>query len=199
MHELNSPFYLTGGTAASTGYLNHRFSDDLDFFVNDDNNFFLWANRVITALNSISYWEIRVTLREQRFCRLFIVAGDINLKIEMINDVPAHVGDISLHEILGNIDSPQNILANKISAAIDRNEPKDLADIWGFCIKMKLSLVTALNDAGSKAAGIFPADLARTVSVSFATVAARTKSTLPCKIGIGSKGKTTGTPALWGD
>ena len=32
-------FYLTGGTAASRGYLNHRFSDDLDLFVNDDNRF----------------------------------------------------------------------------------------------------------------------------------------------------------------
>ena len=25
-------FYLSGGTAASRGYLNHRFSDDLDLF-----------------------------------------------------------------------------------------------------------------------------------------------------------------------
>lgn len=30
---------MTGGTAASRGYLNHRFSDDLDLFVNDDASF----------------------------------------------------------------------------------------------------------------------------------------------------------------
>jgi len=32
-------FYLTGGKAASCGYLDHRFSDDLDFFTNDDPHF----------------------------------------------------------------------------------------------------------------------------------------------------------------
>jgi len=30
-----TPFYLTGGTALSRGYFNHRYSDDLDLFVNN--------------------------------------------------------------------------------------------------------------------------------------------------------------------
>ena len=30
---LETGFYLSGGTAASRGYLNHRFSDALDLFV----------------------------------------------------------------------------------------------------------------------------------------------------------------------
>jgi len=33
--ELETGFYLTGGTALSRGYLQHRFSEDLDLFVND--------------------------------------------------------------------------------------------------------------------------------------------------------------------
>jgi hypothetical protein len=37
--KLNQPFYLTGGTALSRHYFNHRFSDDLDLFVNNDANF----------------------------------------------------------------------------------------------------------------------------------------------------------------
>ena len=49
LNKLDTDFYLTGGTAASRGYLNHRFSDDLDFFVNDDNRFGLWVERVINA------------------------------------------------------------------------------------------------------------------------------------------------------
>lgn len=40
----DTEFYLTGGTAASRGYLDHRFSDDLDLFVNDDERFALWAD-----------------------------------------------------------------------------------------------------------------------------------------------------------
>ncbi len=65
------------------------------------------------------------------------------------------------HALLGLLDTAENILANKISAVVDRKEPKDLADIWGFCTKMNLSLDAAITGAQSKAAGIFPADLAR--------------------------------------
>ena len=35
---LNTPFYLTGGTALSRHYYNHRYSDDLVIFINDDSN-----------------------------------------------------------------------------------------------------------------------------------------------------------------
>jgi len=33
-YSLGLPFYLTGETALGRFYLNHRFSDDLDFFTN---------------------------------------------------------------------------------------------------------------------------------------------------------------------
>ena len=78
-----------------------------------------------------------------------------------MNDVPAHVGALRNHPVLGRLDSPENILANKLTALVDREEPKDLADVWGFCCVLGLSLSEALEGASSKAAGIFPADLAR--------------------------------------
>ncbi len=34
IQRANTDFYLTGGTALSRFYLNHRYSDDLDLFVN---------------------------------------------------------------------------------------------------------------------------------------------------------------------
>ncbi|MCP4129800.1 MAG: nucleotidyl transferase AbiEii/AbiGii toxin family protein [bacterium] len=37
--KLKTPFYLTGGTALSRCYYNHRFSDDLDFFVNNEKGY----------------------------------------------------------------------------------------------------------------------------------------------------------------
>jgi hypothetical protein len=90
-----------------------------------------------------------------------VVQADLALKIEMVNDVPARVGQVSVHPVLGRLDSAGNILANKVTALLDREEPKDLADIWGFCCQMGLSLTDAITDAQSKAAGVFPADLAR--------------------------------------
>ena len=164
LHVINgveSGFYLTGGTAASRAYLHHRFSDDLDLFVNDDNSFTLWTDRIIQTLTQQPSWQVRVELRDLRFVRLTVIRNGFPLKIEMINDVPAHIGPITVHPQLGRIDSAENILANKITAVVSREEPKDLADIWGFCMQMGLSLTDALENAHGKAAGIFPADVAR--------------------------------------
>lgn len=158
---LDTGFYLSGGTASSRGYLHHRFSDDLDLFVNDDSRFELWAGRVIQALTHTPVWTVTVNLRETRFVRLTVERAGTTLKVEMINDVPAHTGDIWLHPQLGRLDSAENILANKITALVDRTEPKDFADIWGFCTQMHLSLAAAITNADSKAAGIFPVEVAR--------------------------------------
>jgi Nucleotidyl transferase AbiEii toxin, Type IV TA system len=156
-------FYLTGGTAASRGFLNHRFSDDLDLFVNDDPQFALWTERIIASLAAVDDWRTEVNLRDERFVRLLLVQPEITLKVEMVNDVPNRVGRVTEHPVLGRLDTPENILANKISALIDRQEPKDLADIWGFCSRLGLSIHEALEGARGKAAGLFPADVARLV------------------------------------
>lgn len=155
----NSPFYLTGGTALSRGYYQHRYSDDLDLFVNDNNDFQRLVFRVIPAL-----WEqfgtLDVVSREEAFCRLFV--GREQLKIELINDVPAHAGVIVDHPVLGRLDSRENILANKITALLDRSHPKDVADIY-YLLKDGISLKRALTDADSKAAGVTPLLVARTL------------------------------------
>ena len=67
---LETGFYLSGGTAASRGYLDHRFSDDLGRFVDDDDRFGLWAARVIQGLSQQGQWRCEVSLQEERFVRL---------------------------------------------------------------------------------------------------------------------------------
>jgi hypothetical protein len=159
--RLDTGFHLTGGTAASRGYLQHRFSDDLDLFVNDDELFGLWAERIVQMLSRGAGWRTEVLLRQERFFRLTLSSEAALLKVELVNDVPSRVGEPWLHPTLGWLDTAENILANKVSALIDREEPKDLADIWGFCCCRGLSLNNAITGAQGKAAGIFPADLAR--------------------------------------
>ena len=95
--DLDTGFYLSEGTAASRGYLGHRFSDDLDLFVDDDERFALWSARIIQALSAQSGCELQVLLRESRFVRLMLTEGETALKIEMINDVPARAGPVHLH------------------------------------------------------------------------------------------------------
>ncbi|MFZ5862302.1 MAG: hypothetical protein ACOYXR_05620 [Nitrospirota bacterium] len=129
--------------------------------MNDDPRFARWTDRVVHGLADAPDWTIDVIQRDAQFARLSLQTPDATLKIELVNDVPSRIGDIRPHPVLGRMDSPENILANKVTAVIDRREPKDLADIWGFCSLMGLSLDHALTDAHSKAAGLFPADLAR--------------------------------------
>jgi hypothetical protein len=164
LHDLTTveaEFYLSGGTALSRGYLNHRFSDDLDFFVNDHANFQLWADRWIQILAHSTKWICQVNQREDRYVRLNLIRAEINLKIELINDVPSRVGEPWVHPSLGRIDTAENILANKITAVLDREAAKDLADIWGLCCKKNYSILDAITGAQGKAIGIFPVDLAR--------------------------------------
>ena len=123
----------------------------MDFFVNDDPRFALWSERIVQALSDQGLWRTEISLREEPFIRLNLVREEDSLEIELVDDVPAHVGKIR-QDSTGRLDSAENILANKLTALLARGEPKDLADTWGFCCAMKLPI---------EEAGLFPADLAR--------------------------------------
>ena len=58
--RVETGFYLTGGTALGRVHLRHRYSDDLDLFVNDDPRFGLWADRLITALAADARGRVEV-------------------------------------------------------------------------------------------------------------------------------------------
>ncbi len=51
--KVDDRFYLTGGTALGRHYLKHRYSDDLDFFVNREDNFKQLLNTIISQLQNI--------------------------------------------------------------------------------------------------------------------------------------------------
>jgi predicted nucleotidyltransferase component of viral defense system len=156
----DTPFYLTGGTALSRGYFNHRYSDDLDYFVNDRPDFLRISERQIERLEAV-FTGVKVTLKDVNFCRVFV--AEEKLKIEMVNDVPSHVGVLAAHPVLGAIDSKENILANKLTAIVDRTLPKDIVDIF-FLLNDGLNLKDALLNAESKAAGISPLLIAKIFS-----------------------------------
>jgi predicted nucleotidyltransferase component of viral defense system len=163
----DTDFYLTGGTALSRVYLQHRFSDDLDLFVNYasvkdvDPRFRLFCDEVLNALVSNADWQTRVALRQPFFVRAFVECDRTTLKLEFVNDVPSHLGTITVHPIFGRVDSIENILANKITAIRDRDEARDLADVWAILKKYGVSLEAAITDARSKAAGTYHAELAQ--------------------------------------
>jgi len=158
MNTARHEFYLTGGTALSRGYYHHRYSEDLDFFTNDSPSFQEWRDACFIVLEQASKeegWHVEIGRKLERFGRI-IVHGAESLKIEFINDVPFRVGIPQPHPVLGMLDTRENILANKITALVDRKAPKDVADIYWLCCEDNLDLLEALAGASKKAAGIFP-------------------------------------------
>ena len=153
----DSAFYLTGGTTLSRGYYNHRYSDDLDYFVNYHSGFQRIAEFQVEKLQQ-TFPDVEVDYKGEYFYRIFV--AERKLKIEMVNNVPSHIGTLVNHPLLGTIDSKENILANKITAIVDRCLPKDMVDVY-FLLRDGLSLKQALLDAHSKAAGIAPLLIAK--------------------------------------
>ncbi len=78
------------------------------------------------------------------------------LKVDFVEDTGEHLGPIQHHELFPAIDNLDNILANKITAIMSRDEPKDVADIWVICQNQKTDWQKVFTDATSKAAGIIP-------------------------------------------
>ena len=159
-----APFYLTGGTALSRGYYHHRFSDDLDVFVNGDAAYGAHVEAVFHAfetaqrqrLFSIDYAKLR---RYEHLTQCFLIReidGErVELKVDMVNDVAAHYGEFIEHPHFGKLDHWRNMLSNKLSA-VARYEAKDIADIWAIATRERFDWRQMLAEAKTKDAGVEP-------------------------------------------
>jgi len=122
------PFYLTGGTALGRFYLNHRFSEVLDFFVNGNDEFHpLIKNIEKVLVGRFSLLKHQSVIYED-FARYYIEDEEGVLKVEFVNDIAYRCGVPDNYKY-GLIDTPLNILTNKLTAVVSRVEPKDVFDI----------------------------------------------------------------------
>lgn len=140
--------YLTGGTALSRVYLKHRYSDDLDFFLNNDPDFENESDRALGLLYHV-FDNIKIDNRQLGFMRLFITENEAALKIDLINDVAYHFNDFEITSIYYKTDNPLNIFTNKI-AALSRQAAKDLADIIWLCKKVDFTWPDMIEHAARK-------------------------------------------------
>ena len=160
----NTPFYLTGGTALSRRYFNHRYSDDLDLFVNQEDRYpeyvqiLLGQFEAAQASNvfSIDYSRLRKFENFTQFFLFKMVKHEkIELKVDVVNDIASHYGGFEQDATLGLIDSWQNMLSNKLSA-IFRYEAKDIVDIWVITKHRRFDWMSIIQEAKTKEAGIDP-------------------------------------------
>ena len=136
-----APFYLTGGTALHRHYFGFRYSDDLDFFVNQDTGFDGHVDRALAALRERDYrFDGEAFLRTDQYARVLITADAAALKLDFVNDSAPRFGPVVSGGLFPRIDSLRNILSNKVTA-VYRLESKDIADLWAVCTPQGIPLV----------------------------------------------------------
>jgi hypothetical protein len=148
--SLGLPFYLTGGTALGRYYLNHRCSEDLDFFVNSDPLYREHIKRIKTEIEKIFIVNLQQSLFTDDFSRIFILEDELSLKIEFVNDVSYRAGNPVQYDF-GLLDTPLNILSNKLTAITSRDEPKDIFDIVQIAVNYSFNWLVVFGDAKQKA------------------------------------------------
>lgn len=148
----NTSFYLTGGTVLGRFLLNHRYSDDLDFFLNANSDFQGMTKTVVDHLGK-TFKNIIVSSLQDSYARYFVLDGELELKVEFVNDVKYRVSS-PVKDTKGIwVDTWDNILTNKITA-LTRNEGKDFADILFLSLKYPFNWETMISHARGKDAWI---------------------------------------------
>jgi len=157
VENCKTQFFLTGGTALSRAYYRHRYSDDLDFFVNNIQDFHEQVDRVFEKLreNGYSWDETNDFISRDKFVsfKVYREKPDIVLKLDFVNDVAPHFGDYVETKIFARTDSIRNMLSNKLTA-LYRFAGKDVADIREIALHGSVNWSEIINEARQKEAGI---------------------------------------------
>ena len=160
LHTLNrsgSNFFLTGGTALSRAYYNHRYSDDLDFFLNQSQTYDEELDTVLALLGEDGFfWNTEKDYTRARdFTTIKVGRGQTEaiLKLDFVNDSAPLFGSIQKTRLFDRTDSIRNILSNKLSA-IFRYAAKDVADIREIALRETIDWSHIIREAREKEAGL---------------------------------------------
>ena len=150
-------FYLSGGTALGRVYFKHRYSDDLDFFVNNDSEYNEQADIILAKLQEEGFfWSLTDDfIKAPDFRSLKVKWNNSNavLKLDFVNDKTPHFGDFFTSDIFSRVDPVRNIFSNKLGC-IFRYAAKDIADLREIVMHETFSWAEIINEARQKDAGV---------------------------------------------
>ena len=144
--EVENEFYLTGGTCLSRFYIEKRYSDDLDFFTNNSNRFSFAVKNIKQALKK--QFDVVTEVDSKDFIRFRV---DDILQIDYINDIALRYKDVVITKEKYIIDNVENILSNKLTAIVGRDNPKDVFDIYLIAKNYQFNWIDILQSAHVKA------------------------------------------------
>ncbi len=128
-------YYLTGGTALSEFYLQHRLSDDIDLFTTSDVNdreIDKIINKAIKKLNALSFTKRRISglfIYELKFVDGVLKIDFNSFPYESVEHNRIKFGNLT-------IDSYFDIAINKLYTVIGRFQTRDFIDLY-FILKKK--------------------------------------------------------------
>jgi len=136
--------YLTGGTALSRFYFDHRLSENLDFFVLTEDLKAL-ANDLAARLHTAGI-AVEIERLDAYFVRFYALTDQVRLKIEFAREFNL-LGPLlpTAYGVLVN--NLEDLGANKITAFEDRAEIKDIVDLYYITQQIPLARLFALADA----------------------------------------------------
>jgi hypothetical protein len=159
VEKLPVDFYLTGGTALSRAYLNHRYSDDLDFFVNQNPAFNKQVELIVGSIKNERI-KIEIAVTGDSFTRVFVNQNKAVLKIDFVNDVSYRAGTPVPTQLFNKTDTIINILSNKLTA-LSRYSEKDVADIVFIALKYDFNWVEIFKEASEKDLWVNPVEASK--------------------------------------
>jgi hypothetical protein len=152
-------FFLTGGAALAGFHLHHRDTTDLDLFTTDGDAFERGSHALRAAVADIG-GEIVLRQDAPGFRRFVASSGGDAVVVDLVWDRVPQVHPDKPELAPGiRVDPAEEILANKLTAALSRAEERDLVDLF-FLEKAGHSIEAALPRALLKDGACTPGALA---------------------------------------
>lgn len=148
-------FYLTGGTALAEFYLQHRYSDDLDFHTRKSESLKEDFKRLLEDLEFLGL-EIEIQRQFEEIMTLSVYLPEKKsapLKIEFNRDATAMMAPALIRDTV-IVDSFEDIAVNKVCTILSRgpHEPKDFVDLYFILTESNYSLDFLIGRAREKEA-----------------------------------------------
>jgi hypothetical protein len=160
--ERERGFFLTGGAALAGFYLHHRQTTDLDFFTHDGEVFERGAFALRAAAAHVGA-EVTIKQDAPGFKRYLVSRGDDSLLVDTVWERVPDAYPNKREEGSIVLDSPEEIMVNKLTTLVSRSEPRDIVDLM-LLERSGCSIDAALPKALQKDGGCTPATLAWVLS-----------------------------------
>lgn len=159
--SIDPPWTLTGGAALAAFHTRHRTTRDLDLFWHGRDRLGELSTLVPDRLRAAGF---AVTTRQTApaFVRLAVARGDESVLVDLVAEPVAVVeppATIDLGGVAIQVDTPREILVNKLCALLERSELRDLVDVDAL-LHAGGDLRSALQAAPAKDAGFSAPTLA---------------------------------------